>query len=222
MIDGGKDMPKKYMFIVFTIMIMVLAACGDDESEKSGESGQVGSEFEDEYGIDANMEKEMESFSFTDQNDETFELDDLEGKWWVADLVFTNCTTVCLPMTTNMSSLQDTLTEEDIDAELVSFSVDPDNDTPDVLKDYAEEYDADESNWHFLTGYDFDTIQDMSVDIFQQVLEEAPEGDDQVTHGTRFFLIDPEGNVIKNYDGQQSNNMDDIAEDLKTAQKADD
>ncbi|HLQ70852.1 MAG TPA: SCO family protein, partial [Bacillota bacterium] len=89
-----------------------------------------------------------------------------------------------------------------------------------VLKDYAKEYDADESNWHFLTGYDFETIQDISVDTFQQMLEEAPEGDDQVTHGVRFFLIDPEGNVIKSYDGQQSGNMDDIVEDLQTAQEA--
>ncbi|HLR01178.1 MAG TPA: SCO family protein [Virgibacillus sp.] len=215
-------MPKKNIYTVFILMmIMLLAACGDDETEKSGESGQVDSGIDDKYGIDANMDKEMEPFSFTDQDDETFALDDLEGKWWVADLVFTNCTTVCLPMTTNMSSLQDTLADEGIDAELVSFSVDPDNDTPEVLKDYAEEYDADESNWHFLTGYDFETMQDMSVDIFMQPLEEPPEGDDQVTHGTRFFLIDPEGNVIKNYDGQQSDNMDDIAEDLKTAQQAD-
>lgn len=212
-------MQKKYFFIVTIIILAaLLAACGE-ESEDENNSGQA-EEMDDEYGIDANIDTEVESFSFTDQNDETFDLEDLEGKWWVADLVFTNCTTVCLPMTTNMSSLQDKLSDEDIEADLVSFSVDPDNDTPDVLKEYAEEYDADESNWHFLTGYDFETIEDISVDTFQMGLAPPPEGEDQVTHGTRFFIIDPEGQVIKSYDGQKSDNMDEIVEDLKAAQEA--
>lgn len=168
------------------------------------------------YDIETNMSEEMESFSFTDQNNETLSSEDLKGNWWVADLVFTNCTTVCLPMTTNMSSLQDTLADEDIDAELVSFSVDPNNDTPDVLKDYAEEYDADEGNWHFLTGYDFHKIKEISVKSFGQLLKEAPEGDDQVTHGTTFILVDPDGDVIKSYNGANMGEMDDIVEDLKT------
>lgn len=221
MILGGKIMRKKYLFLGLIFMVVFLAACGN-ESDDNGASGATNdtNETEDRYGIGSNIDKKMESFSFTDQNDEDFGLDDLEGKWWIADLVFTNCTTVCLPMTTNMSSLQDTLAEQDIDAELVSFSVDPENDTPEVLKEYAAEYDADESNWHFLTGYDFETIQDISMDTFMQPLQEAPEGDDQVSHGTRFFLIDPEGNVVKHYKGQEAGNMENIAADLKAAQEA--
>jgi len=206
------------MIFGLVIMISLLAACGDDQ-EHNEQSVDTGPQIEDTYGIGANMDKEMDSFSFTDQDGEEFGLEDLEGKWWVADMVFTNCTTVCLPMTTNMSSLQDSLAEKNIDAELVSFSVDPENDTPDVLKEYAKDYDADESNWHFLTGYDFETIQDISVDTFQQMLQEAPEGDDQVTHGVRFFLIDPEGNVIKSYDGQKASNMEEIVNDLQAVQE---
>src|SRR5699024_9516567 len=98
-------MPKKNIYTVFILMmIMLLAACGDDETEKSGESGQVDSRIDDICGIHANMDKETERCSSTDHNDETFALDHSERKWWVADLVFTNCTTVCLPMTTNLSS----------------------------------------------------------------------------------------------------------------------
>lgn len=194
--EGSKHMRYKMLFSI--ALLILLAACGKS------------------YDIETNMSEEMKSFSFTDQNDEPFGLDDLEGKWWVADLVFTNCTTVCLPMTTNMSSLQDMLDEEDIDVELVSFSVDPDHDTPDVLKEYADEYDADESNWHFLTGYDFHTIKKISVKSFRQLLKEPQEGDDQVTHGTTFVLVDPDGDVIKEYDGQIVGNMEEIVDDLKT------
>lgn len=180
------------------VLLILLVACGKS------------------YDIETNMSDEMEPFSFTDQNGDTFESDDLEGKWWIADLVFTNCTTVCLPMTTNMSSLQDTLREEEVDAELVSFSVDPDHDTPDVLKEYAKEYGADESNWHFLTGYDFHKIKEISVKSFRQLLKEPQEGDDQVTHGTTFILVDPDGDVIKSYDGTNIGEMDAIVQDLKT------
>src|SRR5699024_2857312 len=193
---GSKHMRMRTIFGL--ALLVILVACGKS------------------YDIETNMSEEMESFSFTDQNNETVSSDDLKGDWWVADLVFTNCTTFCLPMTTNMSSLQDQLAEEDIDVELVSFSVDPDNDTPEVLKDYAEEYDADESNWHFLTGYDFHKIKEISVKSFRQLLKEPPEGDDQVTHGTTFILIDPDGDVIKSYNGANAGEMEDIVEDLRT------
>lgn len=193
----------RYIKASIFILMIFLVACGED------------------YDIDSNISKDMQDFSFTDQNGDTFSLeDDLDGKWWVADMVFTNCTTVCLTMSPNMSALQDKVAEDDdIDAEFVSFSVDPENDTPEVLKEYAEEYDADEDNWHFLTGYDFDTIKEISVKSFQQLLEEAPEGDDQVTHGTKFFLIDPDGEVVKYYNGMNIKSMDKVMEDLKTVQK---
>src|SRR5690625_1886155 len=122
-------------------------------------------------------------------------------------------------MTSNMVNLQQELEEENIDnVELVSFSVDPDNDTPEVLTEYAEEHGADLSNWTFLTGYDFETIKDLSVGSFKSLVAPPPEGDDQVTHGTGFFLVNPDGEVIKNYDGKEVDEMDQIVEDLKNLQ----
>jgi len=165
--------------------------------------------------IETNMSEEVKDFEFTTQNNETLSLSDLEGEYWVADFIFTNCTTVCLPMTANMSSLQDKLKEEDINVPLVSFSVDPEYDTPEVLKEYGESYDADFNNWYFLTGYDFETIKELSISSFKSLLAEPPEGSDQVTHGTSFFLINPEGKVIKNYNGVESGTMDSIVNDLK-------
>ena len=64
-------------------------------------------------------------------------------------------------MTSNMSQLQDLLVEEGIDIQLISFTVDPENDSPEVLKKYAESYEANLSNWSFLTGYEFETIKDL-------------------------------------------------------------
>ena len=182
--------------VSFTFFLMILAACGGEN-------------------IETTMSENVADFEFTTQDNESFGLEDLKGTYWVADFVFTNCTTVCLPMTSNMAYLQDLIQEEDLDVQLVSFSVDPDYDTPEVLKEYAEEYDANLDNWTFLTGYDFDTIKELSIKSFKNMVQEPPEGTDQVTHGTSFFLVNPEGKVIKSYNGIQKDSMEDILEDLK-------
>ena len=186
----------RHLKLVFMLLfVLFLAACGGNE-------------------IETNMSEEVADFEFTTQENEKLGLKDLEGEWWVADFIFTNCTTVCLPMTTNMSMLQELLKEEGIDAQLVSFTVDPEFDSPEVLKKYAESYDVDLSNWSFLTGFDFETIKDLSVNSFRSELQENP-GSDQVTHGVRFFLVNPNGEVIKNYYGIDRNEVESIVDDLK-------
>lgn len=180
---------------------LFLAACGSKE-------------------IESNMSKDVADFEYTTQDNESLGLSDLEGKWWVADFIFTNCTTVCLPMTSNMQKLQEMLAEEDLpDVQLVSFSVDPDHDSPEVLQEYAEDYGADLNNWHFLTGYDFDTIKEFSIKSFQSLVQEPQPGDDQVTHGTRFYLVNPEGEIVKHYSGTETEELDNILEDLKVVAK---
>ncbi|MFD1039382.1 SCO family protein [Virgibacillus byunsanensis] len=75
--------------------------------------------------IETNMSTEVQDFEFTTQDKKTLSLEELKGQWWIADFAFTNCTTVCLPMTSNMSKLQDKMKEENLDVQLISFSVDP-------------------------------------------------------------------------------------------------
>ncbi|MHA6252348.1 SCO family protein [Oceanobacillus sp. CAU 1775] len=116
---------------------------------------------------------------------------------------------------TNMASLQPKINEADLNVKLVTFSVDLDYDTPEVLKSYAVDYSTDLSNWFFLTRYDFNTIRDPSRNSFRSAVEDAPPGSDQVTHGTSFFLVNPEGEVIKRYSAVKSEEMDVIVEDLK-------
>ena len=187
---------KKIIGTVILLLVMLLSACGD------------------KLPIETDMSEDVADFSFTNQHNETVKLDDLSGKWWLADFVFTNCKTVCLPMTSNMSKLQDDLIEEDISIQFVSFSVDPEYDQPEVLKTYGEEYGANFENWDFLTGYNFQTARELSIKSFRAPLKEPSYGDDQVTHDTRFFLVDPEGNVVKGYDGVNTESMQEIIDDL--------
>lgn len=164
--------------------------------------------------IETNMSESVAEFAFTNQDDATVTRDDLAGQWWLADFIFTNCETVCIPMTDNMTALQTDLAKEDIPIQFVSFSVDPDYDQPDVLKEYAEGYDINFDNWHFLTGYDFQTIRKLSIKSFRAPLKEPAYGSDQVTHDIRFFLVSPEGKVVKGYDGINRDTMEEVKDDI--------
>src|SRR5699024_4811071 len=128
---------KGFFFIGILTAILMIQGCSED------------------LPIEENMSETVNDFSFTNQDEESVSLDDLKGDWWIADFVFTNCETVCTPMTGNMTSLQEELQDEDANVRLVSFSVDPDYDYPDVLKVIGEEYDADFASWDFLIGYAF-------------------------------------------------------------------
>ncbi|MFD2210832.1 SCO family protein [Virgibacillus halophilus] len=184
---------------VLLVLALILAGCGSK--------------------IETNMSRDIQSFNFTTQDNKTLSNKDLEGKWWIADMVFTNCTTVCLPMTANMMQLQKEAKKENLDVQFVSFTVDPKHDTPKVLKEFADQYGVDFSNWHFLTGYDFDKIKKISIKSFQAPVVEPPEGSDQFTHGTGFYLVNPDGEVIKKYSGAQKDDLEQIIDDLKTLQK---
>jgi len=197
MMNAGENV-KKIKFFVVIALILVLAACGNS-------------------GIANPLNYEVSDFSYTDQYGESFSLKDLEGKVWIADMIFTQCDTVCPPMSAHMAKLQGMVKEEGLDVEFVSFSVDPDVDTPEILKEYAEGYSDDLSNWHLLTGYSLDEITQFAKDSFKAIVMK-PEGQDQVMHVVNFYLVDQNGTVLKDYDGVSNTPYEEIIEDIKKIQ----
>nr|WP_254660793.1 SCO family protein [Bacillus sp. FJAT-27225] len=161
---------------------------------------------------------DLQEFTFTNQENEKFGTKDLEGKVWMTSFIFANCETVCPPMTANMVEIQKQAEEEGIEnIHFVSFTVDPENDSPEVLKEYSEKFDVDLKNWDFLTGYEQEEIEQFALENFQ-LLVKKPESDDQVIHGTSFYLIGPDGKVKKYYSGVSDVPKDQIIEDIKKLQ----
>ncbi|SEQ99901.1 SCO family protein [Piscibacillus halophilus] len=205
---------KNLKIVLFSLItIMLLVACGDDHNSSAN-----GNQNNDEQEIKPEFEEEVQDFSFTNQDDETVSLDDLKGEYWVADLIFTNCETVCPPMTANMAKLQQMLDEEGIDIRLVSFSVDPQNDDPETLKAFGDKHGADYSNWDFLTGYSQEDIESFASKSFKALVSKV-DGDDQVTHDTSFMLVSPEGDMINRFKGTSFEEMESIVEYLKHYKK---
>lgn len=177
------------------VLVIILSACGD--------------KYEGDFSW------EVDDFAFTNQDGEKVSKSNLEEKFWVADFIFTSCETVCPPMTANMARLQEKLKEAGLDdVQLVSFSIDPEHDTPAALKEFGKARGASFDNWDFLTGYDFQTIKELSIKSFHSALEKISDSD-QFMHSTSFFLISPEGNAIKRYTGTQAAEMEKIIEDIK-------
>jgi cytochrome oxidase Cu insertion factor (SCO1/SenC/PrrC family) len=129
-------------------------------------------------------------FSLTDQNGQTVTNADLRGKIWIADFIFTRCAGPCPLMTARMLEMQKALVKTP-EVKLVSVTVDPEYDTPEVLKAYAEANFADPERWKFLTG-DKVVIEKLVTEGFMQHLSE--EGGEPV-HGTMFLIVDGNGMV---------------------------
>jgi len=157
---------------------------------------------------------EVTSFEFINQDEELFGSKDLKGQYWLANMIFASCPTVCQTMTPNMVSLQEEVNREEIDLQFVSFTVDPDFDDPKGLKNYGEAYGADFNNYHFLTGYSGEEIAELSRDSFKSLVQEIPDSND-IMHSINFFLVDGDGKVIRIYDGNTNFDAKAILKDLK-------
>lgn len=164
--------------------------------------------------IETNMSEQMEDFTFITQDEEQLSLADLKGDWWLAYFSYTNCTKVCPRTTANMVAIQNKLQENDLHPHIISFNVDPDNDGPKELQAYAEKHEVDLSSWDFLTGYDFKTIQALSQKAFRSGLEQGAIG--QISHSYMFYLIDPDGQVVKQYDGMGKEDFNLLIDDVQT------
>ena len=163
--------------------------------------------------IETNMSEEIPDFDYTTQDENTLGLDDLKGDWWISYFSYTHCTTVCPRTTANMVGIQEELKKDGFTPPIISFSIDPDNDTPEVLREYAKDYGADLQTMTFLTGYEFEEIQDLSVHTFKAFLEKGAL--DQRSHSFFFYLINPDGEIVKQYNGMSDTENDLLVADVK-------
>jgi protein SCO1/2 len=158
----------------------------------------------------------IDDFSYTNHRGETVSTENLKGTPWLAMFVFTNCETVCPPMTFNMAAIQEELQKKGLeDYKIVAFSIDPKTDTPEKMQEYLANFSVpDESKWNLLTGYTQPEISEFAKENFNTFIKDDPNSD-QVIHGTSFYLVDKKGVVRENYDGYQDVPIADIQKDLE-------
>lgn len=163
------------------------------------------------------------SFSLKDQNNKTISDKDYLGKVYVVEFFFTTCPTICPKMNENMLLLQKEFYGKP-DFGIASITIDPNHDTPEVLKAHAEHLGVKHYNWHFLTG-DKEYIYNLALKGFNLYARENDKVAGGFEHSGLFALIDKEGkircrrdsqdNPILYYDGLEAAGVKAIKEDIK-------
>ena len=144
------------------------------------------------------------AFELTNQNERPFGSTQLLGKIWIADFIYTTCPGPCPMISSRMSELQKPL--EKTDVHLVSFTVDPARDTPQILRGYAEKLQAEPDRWDFLTGSQ-SAIYGLSRNGFKLTISDGKEEKGIPVHSTRMILVDRHGEIRGYYDAAESDGM---------------
>ncbi len=151
----------------------------------------------------------LPDFTFVNQYGDKITRSSVKGKVFVANFFFTKCgnPTLCPRMSKEFARVQQMLIKHD-NVLLLSHSVDPENDTPTVLRKYAEAYGAKRNKWHFLTGLKQDVYSlayhGYKINAGQEKDTVLPE----FLHATKFMLVDAEGRIRGYYDGTDSKEVD--------------
>jgi len=151
-------------------------------------------------------------FEFVNSEGETITLTSLKGKVWVADFIFTTCNMACPIMTGNMNIIHKKYKQND-DVRLVSISVYPEYDTPEVLTKYASQYNANTDRWYFLTGEE-STVQEVIKDGFK-----IGDYEDIIFHSEKFALVDRSGMIRAYYNGMKTEDMKKLKKDINSLLK---
>jgi len=157
------------------------------------------------------------AFEYTNQDGESFGTRQLGETVWVANFIFTRCNTVCPVFTGEMYKVQQRVEDMGDKIHLVSFSVDPEYDTPEVLKQYAAEHGVNTQNWSFLTG-PIDQVKNTVVTGMKIMLSERgdPEDVQGLLHGSHFVVVDALQQVRGYYDANDQDAVEQMLLDLKS------
>lgn len=154
-------------------------------------------------------------FWLTDQAGRSFSEQSLNGQVWVAAFMFTRCPTICPELTRRMRYLQEQARARNVPLHLLSFSVDPENDTPEVLRNYAAQYGADTASWSFLTG-DNSVIRKAAEEGFKIGVDGVPKAGAEhygITHGTHLVLLDGTRTIRGYYQSSEPTKLGQLLDD---------
>ena len=198
-----------YCFGLFMV-VFLLASC--EKESRLPYFGERDYQYKNGQIVDT-VFHEIPDFSYTNQNGKTVSKKDVIGKVFVADFFFSTCPTICPKMTTQMKRLQ-SLTKDIQEIRFLSFTINPENDTPEVLLEYANQYGVSLKNWDFLTG-DEKATHHLGVKGFlvhARSDEDEPGG---FAHSPSLVLIDRGGRIRGVYDGTKTEEVDQLNSDIR-------
>jgi protein SCO1 len=186
--------PSKLPGLIFIGSIALFSACGNRAARLP------------DYG-------RVPEFRMTDSQGQFFDSKELFGKVWVADFIYTNCPGPCPRMTSQMHRLQRQLKDQP-DVRLVSISVDPEHDTPDVLNNFAHRFGGPTNQWLFLTG------PPAAVHLLAFTTFHVGDVIGKMDHSTKFALVDKRGEIRGYYSLFDPDGMATLKKDIAALRDA--
>ncbi len=156
----------------------------------------------------------MPAFVLVDQSGRKFSRADLLGRPWIVDFIFTRCAGPCPVMTAHMADLRKSLASGG-KIGFLSFSVDPENDTPEVLSAYIDQRGLDATGWHFVTGGSGKDAEDIAAALLLGGQASTDGTPATIIHSQVFVLIDADGNVAGRYDSNAEGELAKLQEDAR-------
>ena len=188
-----------FVILIFGIIVVpeIIDRVSDREvvssNRSDGQEERAAEGVDLEYIIVNGEKKKVPAFEFVDQHGDTITNQDYKGKVYIAEFFFSTCPTICPIMKDNLVQVQDVFAKNE-DFGIASFSIDPQHDTPEVLKEYAARNNITHPNWHLLTGEreDIFNLANTGFNIYAGEDENAEGG---FAHSGYFALVDREGYI---------------------------
>lgn len=152
-------------------------------------------------------------FSLTNQSDQIISSQDLSGKIQVVDFFFTSCPSICPAMTKHLKLVQEAFEGEER-VHIISYSIDPQKDTPQKLNRYAQTYQINPQQWTLLTG-EQDEILELSKDYKVRAFEEEFAGERNLIHDGTFVLVDTQRRIRGYYNGLEKEDTERLIKDIR-------
>jgi protein SCO1/2 len=212
---------RKYITPFLTLSaLLALMSCGDNKLPIMGERDWVTKTVNGKEVVDT-IYHTIPPFSFVNQNGETVTEKIVENKIYVTDFFFTTCPTICPIMKRQMTKIYNQY-KGNPEFMILSHSIDPEHDTPQVLNKYAKDLGVEGNQWQFLTG-EKEKIYDIGQKKYMAVVQEDSAAAGGFLHSGAFILVDKEKHVRGMYDGTTEEGteklMKDIAKLLKEYEK---
>jgi protein SCO1/2 len=215
----------KIRVILFAVLVIVAIISAyimtlDQQSERTLpiiQPKDVKKEMVDPEMLQIGIGHRIGNFSLLNQYGETISLENVKGTVFVAEYFFTTCGTICPRMTEQMTRVQERFRGND-EVKILSFTVNPDYDTVQILFDYAQKYGAEKDQWHFLTGSKEELYGLARKSFFvlkpAEAMNLGDAGSDFI-HTNNFVLVDQQLRIRGYYDGTSISEVNALMEDIE-------
>ena len=207
----------KFKFIAVIVLLISLISCEDQTKGRVlpiiGDRDLEYKTVDGKEVVDTIYPK-IPDFKFLNQDSVMITSKSLKGKVWVADFFFTSCGTICPPMTSQMKRLSILTKDLEKHLQFLSFTIDPEYDTPSEFKSYIKSHGITAKNWSFFTGDETETYE-LAHDFFHVGAERSESAADGFEHNDTFVLVDKEGYVRGLYIGTSTTDVNRLEKDIR-------